>query len=109
HAPAPRSRSDPTTANTLRSGVLGRGLQNHHANSRALGLGIYFNGCVDGRDCRCCGDRWNAVHEDDGETTIDVDAQYDFMWHPAIYLHAIDGSVLAFTEADAAALAGVAS
>ena len=22
-------------------------------------IGIYFNGCDDGRDCDCCGDRWS--------------------------------------------------
>lgn len=28
------------------------------ANMIAEGVGIYFNGCADGRDCDCCGDRW---------------------------------------------------
>lgn len=25
---------------------------------RAESIGIYFDGCSDGRDCSCCGDRW---------------------------------------------------
>lgn len=29
------------------------------ANTRAEEIGIYFDGCEDGRDCRCCGDRWH--------------------------------------------------
>lgn len=30
-------------------------------NGIAEGIGIYFNGCDDGRDCDCCGDRWYAA------------------------------------------------
>ena len=29
-----------------------------HAKMLAEQIGIYFNGCRDGRDCPCCGDRW---------------------------------------------------
>lgn len=36
------------------------------ANEVAQRLGIYFDGVRDGRDCRCCGDRWDRVNEDDG-------------------------------------------
>ena len=25
---------------------------------RALELGLYFDGCANGTDCSCCGDRW---------------------------------------------------
>lgn len=28
------------------------------ANGIAEDLGVYFNGCEDGDDCPCCGDRW---------------------------------------------------
>ena len=28
------------------------------ACSIAEGLGVYFNGCDEGIDCECCGDRW---------------------------------------------------
>jgi hypothetical protein len=37
------------------------------ANCIAKGVGIYFNGCDDGSDCACCGDRWDSAWEDDGE------------------------------------------
>jgi hypothetical protein len=33
------------------------------ANSRALSIGIYFDGCASGDDCPCCGDRWSRVDE----------------------------------------------
>jgi hypothetical protein len=36
------------------------------ANQIAEELEIYFNGCSDGIDCECCGDRWWPVDEDDG-------------------------------------------
>ena len=29
------------------------------AVSKALGLGVYFDGCEKGVDCDCCGDRWS--------------------------------------------------
>jgi hypothetical protein len=34
------------------------------ANQRALDIGLYFEGCADGRDCSCCGDRWYPQYED---------------------------------------------
>jgi hypothetical protein len=42
------------------------------ANRRAQDLaGIYFDGCADGRDCSCCGDRWYSQEmwggNDDGK------------------------------------------
>jgi hypothetical protein len=38
------------------------------ANRRAENAGAYFNGCDDGRDCSCCGDRWYAKWRDDEGT-----------------------------------------
>src|SRR5690606_15528868 len=29
------------------------------ASARAQDIGIYFDGCRDGIDCCCCGDRWS--------------------------------------------------
>jgi hypothetical protein len=31
------------------------------ANNRAVGIGLYFDGCENGQDCECCGDRWYPV------------------------------------------------
>jgi len=36
-----------------------------HANQRAEDIGIYFNGCSNGMDCSCCGDRWSEQWDDD--------------------------------------------
>jgi hypothetical protein len=37
-----------------------------HADERAERLGIYFDGVPKGRDCECCGDRWDRTFEHDG-------------------------------------------
>jgi len=37
------------------------------ANKIAENIGIYFNGCDRGIDCKCCGDRWSPVSEYDAE------------------------------------------
>ena len=42
------------------------------ADLKAEEIGIYFNGCDDGRDCPCCGDRWYPKHDDDGTTTPEI-------------------------------------
>jgi hypothetical protein len=36
----------------------------HLANLRALKFGIYFDGVDQGRDCSCCGDRWDRAYGD---------------------------------------------
>lgn len=33
------------------------------ANSVAEDLGVYFNGCDEGMDCSCCGDRWYEPYD----------------------------------------------
>jgi hypothetical protein len=35
------------------------------ANYRAIAVGIYFDGCREGLDCACCGDRWGEVDDRD--------------------------------------------
>lgn len=65
-----------------------------HANQRAESLGIYFNGCDDGMDCECCGDRWYPVSEHDAD---DVPSLYGQplaadSWGPA-FIHRLDGSI----------------
>jgi hypothetical protein len=34
------------------------------ALEKAVGIGIYFNGCETGKDCECCGDRWHEPWDD---------------------------------------------
>ena len=47
--------------------------KNHYeANDKAQDLGIYFDGVKKGRDCDCCGDRWNEVGRNDGSDTYPI-------------------------------------
>lgn len=39
-----------------------------HSNNIAEGVGIYFDGCSDGIDCSCCGDRWYKQYDDEDGT-----------------------------------------
>ena len=40
------------------------------ANALAEDQGVYFNGCENGNDCPCCGDRWYEASEGFDEPTI---------------------------------------
>lgn len=73
----------------------------NHANSRAESLGIYFNGCADGADCNCCGDRWSELWADEkGEPRPHIDPQWDFNWSDTVYAHALDGTIHRFRKDD---------
>ena len=37
------------------------------AEEKAASVGIYYNGCDDGMDCPCCGDRWYPADEEGTE------------------------------------------
>ena len=47
--------------------VIIEALNAESANNIAEEIGIYFDGCDDGRDCSCCGDRWYSTDNNDGE------------------------------------------
>lgn len=64
-----------------------------HANSRALNLGLYFDGCAKGMDCPCCGDRWYPTWNDDGNAEPEISEEYDFTWHDTVYTHRLDGTI----------------
>lgn len=67
-------------------------VDHNHANSRAEDVGIYFNGCDDGRDCDCCGDRWHTAWKEDGLDGIEIN-HYTFGWHDTIYIHRLNGTI----------------
>ena len=46
------------------------------ANDIAEYNGIYFDGCYDGIDCRCCGDRWYRASESDGKEIPKIYGQH---------------------------------
>jgi hypothetical protein len=90
------------------------------ANSKAESIGIYFNGCAEGIDCDCCGDRWDEEYEAMTEFTtyqfgkgaygatthVDVrgyaqalaDNDYWADGKPAVIVYFADGSVERFTK-----------
>lgn len=42
------------------------------ANDIAEGVGIYFDGCENGYDCDCCGDRWYRQYDYEGTETPEI-------------------------------------
>ncbi len=54
------------------------------ARSRAEGLGVYFDGCEQGLDCSCCGDRWR---EDKG-----IGYEVPTMYEESLQQHIINNS-----------------
>lgn len=81
-----------------------------HANARAEDLGIYFDGCSDGFDCSCCGDRWHRAYDSDGEEFPEVygndvrkDGAYynDWCWQEnevCVFVHNLDGTIESYEE-----------
>lgn len=78
----------------------------------AESIGIYFDGCMDGRDCDCCGDRWypqangwSGVEGDEVPTIYGQDVsdgvysdKYGIGWtDPYGYVHYKDGTVQEIT------------
>lgn len=67
------------------------------ANERAESLGIYFDGCEREMDCDCCGDRWYRQWREDGSASPEIDPEYDFNWHDAVYIHPLEGPFVVAT------------
>lgn len=78
-----------------------------HANYRAESIGLYFNGCDEGVDCECCGDRWSPASESDA---ADTPSRYGKNWRPVaegeeptlewgipLYIHPMEGPFVAAT------------
>jgi hypothetical protein len=68
-------------------------------------IGLYWDGCENGRDCSCCGDRWSRPW--DGEKLDEVPSIYGepigtakaFRWmgdRPEGFVHYKDGTVEPF-------------
>ena len=50
------------------------------ANRKAEEIGIYFNGCDDGTDCSCCGDRWYPADGYGASDTADTFIDPKWTW-----------------------------
>jgi hypothetical protein len=75
----------------------------HEAVDRARATGIYFNGTLDGVDCRCCGDRWVVTRDWDihevpqlGRVALDVSTATTERkwWVNSVVIQYVDGRVL---------------
>lgn len=77
------------------------------ASARAQDIGIYFDGCREGMDCSCCGDRW---YEPRGEGDIEP-TLYDepvravqegeephIEWGIPSYMHPLEGPFTAIAK-----------
>ena len=68
------------------------------ANSRAESIGIYFNGCNEGMDCPCCGDRWHSVSDSDADETPSLygksiyEQEIEMFWDHA-FIHYLSGRI----------------
>lgn len=71
------------------------------ASARAQDIGIYFDGVREGRDCECCGDRWNEPWHDDGDDVpmlygeewraIEPGEDPEMDWGLPSYIHPLEG------------------
>jgi hypothetical protein len=76
--------------------VIVEGIDCEDIIERARSIGLYFNGCKDGRDCPCCGDRWITPWEEELVSVPEIygenvsDGRYD---EAEGYIHYLDGTV----------------
>jgi hypothetical protein len=80
------------------------------ANMIAERIGLYFDGCDDGTDCSCCGDRWTAQWSDSSGDPVpsnygvpldDPDRKNQLSWmgvNPSIFVHYKNGRVEAINS-----------
>jgi hypothetical protein len=77
------------------------------ANTRAMLLGIYFNGVDAGRDCDCCGDRWSSLWYTDtgddvpliyGESPETFKDYWGKSGDAICYVYYIDGSKVTYRK-----------
>jgi hypothetical protein len=79
---------------------------NNDANSRAVEIGIYFDGVDRDLDCGCCGDRWCEAWDTEGEPEPELYGQpiasYRPWSHkpgqPYAYVYYKDGSKWSFIQ-----------
>ena len=77
--------------------VIIEALNAEHANTRAEDIGLYFDGCNNGNDCPCCGDRWYMADERDGSEVPSIYGEplekikKDF-YRENCFVHYLDGT-----------------
>ena len=61
------------------------------ANEIAERIGIYFDGCDDGSDCSCCGDRWSRAWEVEGKAQPLLYGEHPRNYTPLSFCSDING------------------
>ena len=77
--------------------VIIEALNAEDANARAEGIGLYFNGCDDGIDCDCCGDRWYKTNESDRKKLPSINREplenaKKSIFRNNVFVHYLDGT-----------------
>ena len=77
--------------------VIIEALNADHANTRAETIGLYFNGCEEGLDCPCCGDRWYRADESNGSEVPSiygkpVEETKKSLFRKYCFVHYLDGT-----------------
>ena len=68
------------------------------ANDRAEKIGLYFDGCSNGNDCPCCGDRWYRADESEGSDVPSIygepleSLEVSSYYKEYCFVHYLDGS-----------------
>lgn len=62
------------------------------ATNKARDIGIYFDGCYEGIDCSCCGDRWYDSPEEADEPLM-YGRPVKGGWGVPSYIHYKDGRI----------------
>lgn len=77
----------------------------NQANDKAEELGVYFNGCADGIDCPCCGDRWDSCSDYEGkdQPTMygekhDPNGVEVYYWQMPVIIYYADGKIENFKK-----------
>lgn len=69
------------------------------AIEKALGVGLYFNGCDAGIDCNCCGDRWSTWTREIENLESWLKDVEKYCWlSPDVFVHYQDGTVKGYLE-----------
>ena len=83
------------------------------ASARAQDIGLYFDGCANGQDCPCCGDRWyDSTSYDKGDPAPShyntpiilnqpmpkTDFGHKWMDGAEGYIHYLDGRIVPYWE-----------
>lgn len=69
-----------------------------HANERAEEIGLYFNGCRNGIDCRCCGDRWYKTYPEAATEQAEICEELVENEGSDIAVHYLDGTFKLFGQ-----------